>query len=847
MTFTNPRGGRGCIKNDAMEPCRGTGPEVVSEGLTLSTGLGIGGAPIGISANSKGVGNATQGNSTTKGGRATSASKGGELGVAIGASASFSQFGGHHDPTLDDDLSKIPDTTLKGNTTAPTQRLLADLNGDGLPDQVKVSPQGVFVDFNLGYGYAGRYLQWNGGAFDSNESYSGSLGGSVGFQWANYGISAGVSGGSGVDFSRTSWEDVNGDGILDALFKKESNQTVEVSFGTGTGVLDPDANYANTARLPFDVFPGVKSDISGSTIRQDQARSVGGGVDITIGIPLCLAACYLIISGGGHFDNSLSTADVDLTDVNGDGYADSVRRIVPDDADLADGNHERLEVRLNTTGRTGLLKQVETPMRGHITLDYERMGNTLEHPESMWVMTDVTVKATRGNDGVADQRSEFTYEDPRFSFVHRSDLGFARVVEEQLDTRAAARTVMRSIEHVYRNETVFESGLETRTTTYDGTVAANKRVSETITDWRLTNLQTGLPLVLAGVSTDDLLQLQAAPLVDQVTETVWNGAVKQDTVTAYEYDTLGSPIVIEDRGDPLVPDDDVVARLRYSDCTIAADWELNVAFGCSDGFPAPNPDADPDDPQAIDDEPVPARAQPEAVSPFWNKNLCSTWTRVPVTLEIRDAAGDLLRYRDARSAVCNNTSVTYVQEMIEAGPTIADSTFAVTELTYDKYGSYDRIVYPEDADGLHYAVHYVYDPERGRRRGPGHRPLPGRRPGGGVPRARLDGRGLGRRLDRPAAARERRHQIHRHVRRSVRAGRLAHRRERQPDRVHLRSAGSDDQDRLPRRRHGPTSPTRPRMRSIPTRPPETTTSSTATARSSRRRSTPRRSSTARAG
>jgi RHS repeat-associated protein len=713
VTFTNPRGGRGCVKDDAVQACTGTGPEVVQEGLTLSAGLGLGGAPIGISANSKGVGNSTQGNSTTKGGSASSASKGGELGVAIGAGASFSNFGGTHDPDLNDDLTKIPDTSLSENSTAPTQRLLADLNGDGLPDQVKVSPQGVFVKFNLGYSYAGRYVQWNGGAVDSNESYSGSLGGSAGFQWANYGISAGVSGGSGVDFSRMSWEDVNGDGILDALFKKESDKTVEVSFGTGTGVTNPDANYKNTASLPFDVFPGVKSDISGSTIRQDQAQSIGGGVDLTVGIPLCLAACYLIISAGGHVESSLSTADVDFTDVNGDGYADSVRRVVPTAAELADGNHEKLQVLMNTTGRTGLLKQIKTPLGGTFDLDYDRMGNTLEHPESLWVMSDVTVKASRGNDGVADQRSEFTYEHPRFSFVHRTGLGFSRVVEEQLDTRAAARTVLRSIEHAYLNESVFDTGLETRTTTYTGPVSAGGKVAETTTDWQVMNLQTGLPLVLDGVSTDDLLQLQAAPLVDKVTQTVWRGAEKQDTVTDYEYDDLGNPIVIDDRGDPTNPDDDVIARMRYSDCTIAADWELNTAFGCADGIPGPNPDVAPADREDYDELDVPARSKPAAVSPYWSKNLCSTWTSVPVTLEIRDAQGDLLRYRDARSAVCNNTSVTYVQEMIEEGATIADSTFAITELTYDKYGSYDRIVYPEDANGLHYAVHYVYDDARG--------------------------------------------------------------------------------------------------------------------------------------
>ena len=33
----------------------------------------------------------------------------------------------------------------------------------------------------------------------------------------------------------------------------------------------------------------------------------------------------------------------------------------------------------------------------------------------------------------------------------------------------------------------------------------------------------------------------------------------------------------------------------------------------------------------------------------------------------------------------------------------------VTDLTYDPWGSYDRIVYPADSNGNRYAVKYVYD------------------------------------------------------------------------------------------------------------------------------------------
>ena len=68
-----------------------------------------------------------------------------------------------------------------------------------------------------------------------------------------------------------------------------------------------------------------------------------------------------------------------------------------------------------------------------------------------------------------------------------------------------------------------------------------------------------------------------------------------------------------------------------------------------------------------------------------------------------DADGDILRHRDGRDAVCDNQSVTLFEERI------SDDEVAVTELQYDSWGSYNRIVYPEGEGGVRYAVEYVYD------------------------------------------------------------------------------------------------------------------------------------------
>ena len=229
-------------------------------------------------------------------------------------------------------------------------------------------------------------------------------------------------------------------------------------------------------------------DVDGKPqIRQDSSESLGGGADVTVGIPLCLVACYLILNPGGHYENSMTSTDVDLTDVNGDGYADSVSR--------AKGSSD-IKVALNTQGRTNLLKTVTTPLGGTIGLDYHRDGNTTSHPDSQWVLDDVAVKSTRGADGIAQRDSTISYGNTAQDFVNRTDLGYDSVtVSEHYtaydhsrrqhpddDRQGAHRS-----QHKYLNGSVFESGLEYETTVFDGTTSGPV-MQRTRTTWALGDL-----------------------------------------------------------------------------------------------------------------------------------------------------------------------------------------------------------------------------------------------------------------------------------------------------------------------------------------------------------------------
>ena len=63
----------------------------------------------------------------------------------------------------------------------------------------------------------------------------------------------------------------------------------------------------------------------------------------------------------------MSNDQLQLTDIDGDGYADSVKST--DDASMS--------VRSNNRGRTNLLQQVSNPIGGQIRIGYTLDGNTV--------------------------------------------------------------------------------------------------------------------------------------------------------------------------------------------------------------------------------------------------------------------------------------------------------------------------------------------------------------------------------------------------------------------------------------------------------------------------------------
>ena len=714
VKYTDPRGG--------YEE-QGAGVAKVNRDTTFAVSGGLSGAPIGNKANAKGNTNATGGQSAGKGGGASEKEYGGELGLGVSLSGSFTNPN-TADPDFNDKLEEGV-ASIPSDPAAALSETLADVNGDTLPDRVYTNPDGVWVQFNTGYGFDTTSHKWSGGGFDSAESYSASIEPGLGFSLPGNEFSGGLFLGQSIDLQRYAWVDVDGDGILDRLHKNSEPgvDRIDVNFGSGAGLIFPSVPYGDMAKGDFRIGTDTGENDplkvpTGTQIVQDTATASGGGFDFTIALgPLCLPSptCYIILNPGAHFERAVSNTDVDLVDVNGDGAPDSVKSRAASD---------ELFVSLNKKRDTNLLSSVSNPLGGTFELGYSRSKNTIDRPASTWDLGWVRVmdghdvlSGTDDLDGKDSLLSTFSYSGGRYDPLLREDLGFARIVETQRDDVGdddptddpAVRTVTRT----YLNDTVFEAGLLTEETLATPPSAANPdglKLKEAVTTWSFRDLRTQDPAELDPAADDPAfvrrLSMAVAPLATKL-ENRWfdaAGNLGEATWTTFKYDRLGNAIHVVDVGEPEDPSDDLISDITFSNCTISASEDFLLQ---------PRKDGQKND---VDAWTCPGADPPGPNSPIWFPEACPTWTSIPAVIEITNAAGTVLRHRDGAPALCDNSSVTMLVEQLGNGEE------AITELNYDSWGSYNRIAYPlngdpdsvdpDIADSRRYTVVYEWDEDR---------------------------------------------------------------------------------------------------------------------------------------
>nr|WP_228530548.1 MULTISPECIES: toxin TcdB middle/N-terminal domain-containing protein [Myxococcaceae] len=402
----------------------------------------------------------------------------------------------------------------------------------------------------------------------------------------DYGVTANWS--SSLSGTQVVLMDVTGDGLPDYVRKSSGENAFHVKVNLGyafapeqtwpvpawpQGVVDPhfklDAPGLGAAVNALGLQDGIDTVEASGT--HSRVPSVGFVYTIPVPLPPFGTPVLHFSFGGDVTPERVSGVELALQDVNGDGLADHVLKTEEVSSLLGMGpgpsaaNRSAMYARINGYAGANLLQRIKRPLGGSISLAYERVGNTVQMPESRHVLTQVQVQ-----DGTGELTqghvltTRYTYDGGHFDRAERDFLGFSTVTRLNPDGSRVIQT--------FANDTVARKGLLLREETRD---AANKLFGATVNTYGATTpLAAPLAQCMAYapffLSAADYCAPTFTPLersevrqYEGRTEDVNAPGLASAQVLHYDLAT-GNVTLVEDLGDLADPSDDLHARIAYA-------------------------------------------------------------------------------------------------------------------------------------------------------------------------------------------------------------------------------------------------------------------------------------------
>jgi RHS repeat-associated protein len=410
---------------------------------------------------------------------------------------------------------------------------MMDINGDDLPDRVYRNGK---VRLNIGYSFLPEE-SW--GYQGIRQGFAFSYGAGLGINISDYSIAAGIGVTRSENETNISLQDMNGDGLLDYVFKSGS---IYVSINKGNGFAAP---------IPWTGADAIHKAVS-------TGESINGA--FTIGIPIIPIAPVVKLCFNPSFNiaQGADRTSVQFEDINGDGFPDF----------LQSDEDSKLAVSLSNIKRTNKLKKVNRPLGASFTLDYQRVGNTYDLPNSIWALSDVEIFDGVTGDGADRMHTTFEYENGQYDRNEREFYGFGKVKTFHHDTENGD-AVYRELDQEYINDNFYEKELVKSRVLKD---AAGKKFTETINTYELKDIHTGATLSNSIKKSDEGA---AFPALIHTQELFYEGQAVPGLTTSmdYAYDSLGNITQYTDFGDDGSADD-VSSVISYH--SVPARYIMNI-------------------------------------------------------------------------------------------------------------------------------------------------------------------------------------------------------------------------------------------------------------------------------
>jgi hypothetical protein len=303
-------------------------------------------------------------------------------------------------------------------------RMMADVNGDGLPDVVGFGPNGVEVSLNTGTSFGASQL------------------------WiAAYGASASAGSWSDNNIYPRMMVDVNGDGLPDIV--GFGSNGVQVSLNTGTSFATPQlwiGAYGTNAGGWSDnnTYPRMLADMNGDGL-PDVVGFAGNGVLVSLNSGTGFAASQVWINnygtgaGGWVDNNTYPRATIDALGTGFSGIVGFGAGWVPVAVNTGSNLPDMVSSVTNGLGATTTITYKPGTNTTVVTKGTGTTFPTLDLVGPLYVVS--RVDASNGIGG--NYSSTYTYSGGRINLRGRGFLGFAQTSVKDLQTNIVQTTTYR--------------------------------------------------------------------------------------------------------------------------------------------------------------------------------------------------------------------------------------------------------------------------------------------------------------------------------------------------------------------------------------------------------------------